>query len=529
MVLRAITASCIVALWFIAHASAAGAGKRVALVIGNAAYAVGPLRNPGNDAAAIGAALRNLGFETTIHHDLGLNEMRRALRDFGATAADADIATVFYAGHGLETGGKNYLVPTDARLARSADVDLEAISLDTVLQQIEGVKRLRLVILDACRNNIFPLAGARRALPRGLSRIEPEDNTLVAYAAKDGTTADDGTGDNSPFTTALLRHLPTPNLDIGFVFRRVRDDVSRATGGQQQPHVYGTLGGEAILLQPGTGEASTGAAEPARLEAERRALDERRRQSASASAAIAPSEAQLRRLTQLFDEFQVTPAARRFIEARGESVQRSARVSAYTVRYTDSEDGIWTNTWRVSQLGRGVQLLEGDGDGPNSVRSSFRGLFVSHITLALATTADTSGIASGKRWSNASTTRSGELAIVGSAPSATGDRLRWETRFESTSRSPGEKLQRYQYVVSHDCMTTEKLSASAFHPKIPGNALVLRCDMTSEMKPGGDRATHKVGTVYFEALGFMVGVDPTDGRRIVDPKQRFTLVDITLE
>jgi uncharacterized caspase-like protein len=148
-------------------------------------------------------------------------------------------------------GGKNFLIPVDAMLAKAGDLDLEAIALDTVMAQLSGVTSLKLVILDACRNNIFPLAGAHRSASRGLSRVEPEENTLVLYAAKDGTTADDGMGRrHSPFTEAFLKHIATPGLEIRFLLGEVRDDVMAATGRVQQPHVYGTLGRTKIYLRP---------------------------------------------------------------------------------------------------------------------------------------------------------------------------------------------------------------------------------------------------------------------------------------
>lgn len=234
--------------------SAAHAERRVALVIGNSAYKVGPLTNPINDAQAVAAAFNALGFTTTFKQDLTIDGMRSELRDFGRTAAAAEIAAVYFAGHGTEVAGRNYLIPIDAQLARAADIDLEAIGLDAVLSQIDGVQKLRLVILDACRNNVFPLHGRKRAVSRGLARVEPEGNTLVAYAARDGTTADDGAGRHSPFAEAFLKHVATPGLDVSFVFRRVRDDVMKATNGSQQPYVYGTLGGEAIYLHNGSAE-----------------------------------------------------------------------------------------------------------------------------------------------------------------------------------------------------------------------------------------------------------------------------------
>ena len=143
--------------------------------------------------------------------------------------AGANLGLVFFAGHGTETGGRNYLIPDDATLAAGA-IDLEAIALDTVLRQLDGVTQTKLVILDACRHNLFAPAGAKRAVGRGLARIEPEDNTLVVYAAKDGTTADDGLAGTARSLQALLKHIAAPGLEINLLFRRVRDDVMAATG-----------------------------------------------------------------------------------------------------------------------------------------------------------------------------------------------------------------------------------------------------------------------------------------------------------
>lgn len=224
--------------------------RRVALVIGNSNYSIGQLINPGNDAKAIATTFKSLGFdEVLLQEDLTADGMRNSLRSLAAASLGAEIIAVYFAGHGIELNGKNYLLPVDTKLARAGDIDLEAISLDTVLQQLESATKLKLVILDACRNNPFQPVGGKRSLRRGLIAVEPEDNTLVAYAAKEGTTASDSTGGrHSPFAQALLTHLGTPDLEINFVFRRVRDEVIRATGGEQQPFVYGSLSGAPIYL-----------------------------------------------------------------------------------------------------------------------------------------------------------------------------------------------------------------------------------------------------------------------------------------
>ena len=244
------------------------AAGRVALVVGNGTYAaIGALPNPGNDAADMASALGRLGFDVTTVRDADLAGMNESLRLFARASAGADVAVVFFAGHGLEVDGVNYLVPVDARLERDTDVEYEALALDRVLRATSGAA-LRVVILDACRNN--PLArsmqrtGAARSVSRGsfgeLDEALLGEETLVAYAAAAGTTAADGDGRNSPYTTALLAYLEQP-LELSALFRRVRAQVLQATDGEQRPHEYGSLLREHYLggaSGPGTATVADG-------------------------------------------------------------------------------------------------------------------------------------------------------------------------------------------------------------------------------------------------------------------------------
>ena len=246
------------------------AEKRVALVLGNSAYQnVAPLANPVNDSARIAATLKDAGFDVVdSRRDLPAAETRRALRDFADRARDADIAVVYYAGHGIEVDGGNYLIPVDARLERDTDVYDEGLSLDRILIAIEPAKKLRLVILDACRDNPFSRTMKRtvasRAIGQGLAKVEPTSpNVLIAYSAKAGSTAADGDGKNSPFTAALSHHLTKPGLDVRRAFGFVRDEVLKTTGNKQEPFVYGSLGGEDVPLVPAPGARGGGPAAPA--------------------------------------------------------------------------------------------------------------------------------------------------------------------------------------------------------------------------------------------------------------------------
>src|SRR5579859_5407637 len=188
---RTLQALSFVFFW-LALAASAHADKRVALVIGNSGYQSVPrLINPTNDAAAVGAALQRLGFTVKSETDVVFDAMRRALKDFAGMSAGADIAVIYFAGHGMEIGGDNYLVPTDAKLATDVDVPYEAIPLSLALGAVEGARGTRLIILDACRNNPFiakmQVGAKSRSIDRGLARIEPQVGTLVAYSAKERT------------------------------------------------------------------------------------------------------------------------------------------------------------------------------------------------------------------------------------------------------------------------------------------------------------------------------------------------------
>jgi uncharacterized caspase-like protein len=247
----------LLALLCLFGAAPALADKRVVLVIGNSAYQnAPPLANPTNDATAVTEMFRRAAFEVIeSKRDLTNAEMRRALRDFSLKSRDADMAVIYFAGHGIEVDGHNYLLPTDAQLQLDTDAYDEAVSLERALQVIEPARRLRLVILDACRDNPFTRSMKRtlaaRAVGRGLARVEPvRANTLVAFAAAAGSAAEDGTGVNSPFTAALLKHLTTPGLDLRIAFGLIRDDVIKATGNRQEPFVYGSLGGSEVSLVP---------------------------------------------------------------------------------------------------------------------------------------------------------------------------------------------------------------------------------------------------------------------------------------
>jgi hypothetical protein len=254
-----------VAVALLALSGHAHAQTRVALVVGNSTYAKVPsLPNPAHDAQDVSAALTRLGFAVNTITDADFDGMRRSLLDFGRTARNADMAVLYFAGHGIEIAGSNWLLPTDVELKTEGDASTEAISLQSAMQAVAAAKTLGLVILDACRNNPFQStmkrANARSVRILGLAPVEPADNVLVAYAARDGSVAADGAGRNSPYTAALLKHIETAGLEVDFLFRNVRDDVMAATDNEQQPFVYGSLSSDEIYFKPPSTDVA--AAEP---------------------------------------------------------------------------------------------------------------------------------------------------------------------------------------------------------------------------------------------------------------------------
>jgi len=220
--------------------------RRVALIIGNGAYKnVHQLDNPPRDAKLVAGALRDIGFQTVIQtNDLTRDKFFDALHTFAAEAEKADWAVVYYAGHGFEVGGVNYLVPVDAKLAADRDAETEAVALEQVIAAVGGAHKVRLVMLDACRDNPFAPTMQRtmelKLVDKGFSNIEPTAGFMVVYAAKHGETALDGDGVDSPFATAVARDLKQPHVEVRKLFDLVRDDVWSASRHQQQPFTYGS-------------------------------------------------------------------------------------------------------------------------------------------------------------------------------------------------------------------------------------------------------------------------------------------------
>ena len=233
---------------------ASGGGGRVAIVIGNSKYKTfDALANPERDAKLIASTLERSGFRNVrLVLDAGKDELAAALRSFSKDAAGADWAVVYFAGHGIELDGSNYLVPIDAKFENDADIPVEGVALDQALNAVNGAGRLRLVVLDACRENPFgnEKKGEASNAGRGLARIEPESGTLVAFATKHGHLASDGGAENSPFASSLAKRIDSPGIEINRLFRLVHDDVYTSTNKKQEPFTYGQLSAEEFYFRP---------------------------------------------------------------------------------------------------------------------------------------------------------------------------------------------------------------------------------------------------------------------------------------
>ena len=237
-------------LVFLPEAHAEG---RVALVIGNAAYANAPaLRNSRNDADDISEQLRRLGFEVVDGRDLDSRSMRVALARFAQKLKGTEAALVYYSGHGLQIDGQNYLVPIDAQVEADSIMTFELVKLDDVIDALGYSAGTRLLVLDACRSNPFAKALAQRSgfrgeITRGLARVDQTQGMLIAYATQPNAVAADGTGRNSPFTAALVHEMQQPGIEVGTLFRHVAMNVNRDTRGQQMPELSVSLLGDFYL------------------------------------------------------------------------------------------------------------------------------------------------------------------------------------------------------------------------------------------------------------------------------------------
>jgi TPR repeat protein/uncharacterized caspase-like protein len=243
--------------------------QRVALVIGNASYAEAPLRNPVNDATDVAAALRELGFQVTLRTNARQRDMKQAIRDFGEQLARGGVGLFYFAGHGVQSRGRNFLMPIGAQIEREAHIEDESVDANFVLAQMEEARnRVNIVILDACRNN--PYSRGFRSAARGLAQMDASSGTLIAFATSPGSIAADGEGRNGVYTKHLLRQVREPGLPVELMLKRVRDGVITETKERQIPWESSSLRGADFYFRPSDTPVSVAAIAPPAMEAQQR-------------------------------------------------------------------------------------------------------------------------------------------------------------------------------------------------------------------------------------------------------------------
>jgi len=279
-VLRLMITLPVFVLIFLPDISISAKNQKTALVIGNGAYSSSPLRNPVNDASDIASALKKLGFKVLLKTDANQRTMKKFIRTFGKELRNGGVGLFYYAGHAMQVHGTNYLIPIGAKIESESDVEYEAIDAGRVLGKMEDAGNgLNIIILDACRDN--PFARSFRTSDKGLARMDAPTGSILAYATAPGSIAADGTGRNGLYTSKLLKHMATPGLEIGRVFRKVRIDVLRSSQKKQVPWESSSLIGEfyfnpkrGIAVVKSTHKIDTGLkTEQVQLEQERNELE----------------------------------------------------------------------------------------------------------------------------------------------------------------------------------------------------------------------------------------------------------------
>jgi len=230
-------------------------GQRVALVIGNSSYSIGPLRNPIHDAQAVALALRQAGFRVLTFNNLNQKEMKRAIRSFGSSLVSGGVALFYYSGHGVQIKGSNYLIPINADIRNEGDVELEAVDANYVLNEMDAAKsRINIVILDACRND--PLPRLVRSTTRGLAQMNAPAGTIIAFSTSPGSVASDGSGENGLYTQEFVKNVTTPGLPVETVFKRTLSGVKQLSGGSQIPWTSYSIEGDFYFIPPNETEST---------------------------------------------------------------------------------------------------------------------------------------------------------------------------------------------------------------------------------------------------------------------------------
>lgn len=322
-----------VAIFFCASTALADTERRTALVIGNSAYSSSPLKNPINDANDLAANLKKLGFSVMLKTNASHKVMEDAIRDFGDQLKKGGVGLFFYAGHGVQIGGRNYLLPVGANIQRETDVKFYAVDVEMVLAEMSNAgNNLNIVILDACRDN--PFGKSFRSASRGLAIIsEAPRGTFITYSTSPGKVAADGSGRNSPYTESMIRHMNQEGLQIEDVFKGVRKDLGRKTGGQQIPWELSSLEGE-FYFKPEKGHQTAVKQETEalndELQAERLKIEEEREKLQKEKELLEQKKALDEERRKIEEEREKLAMAKRLSVPTAKEIRRDGRFIAYS-------------------------------------------------------------------------------------------------------------------------------------------------------------------------------------------------------
>lgn len=363
------------------------AGQRVALIIGNGSYDNAPLANPVNDASDMAAALKKLGFTVILKKNADIEMMEEAIEDFGNRLKKGGVGLFYYAGHGIQAYGSNYLIPVGAKIKKESDIKYRAIDAGRILDEMGNAGNdMNIFILDACRDN--PFNRSFRSAGRGLSIISAAPRgTFITYSTSPGNVAADGKGRNSPYTESLLKHISTPGLPIEHVFKRVRQDLGGKTKGQQIPWELSSLSGD-FYFKAGSSVPNRETLQPPETSSADATLDEERRK-------LAEEKEGLRKEAELLGERNALIESRRKMEEErrklDEEKQRLAGLSKVDhARGTRSIDAL---NAKITE----VKFFESPYDAPPMGQRSYRSSFSRTNTRYIAWELNLAHPAPGKR------------------------------------------------------------------------------------------------------------------------------------
>lgn len=517
------------------------AQERVALVIGNGAYAhANALPNPANDAEDVSAALRDLNFHVISATNVDRTGFEQKLRDFSKLLRGARTALFYYAGHGLQVAGKNYAVPIDAKLEVPSDLTFEAIDLDLILSlmQADG-DRANLVFLDACRDN--PLARSfARTLPAtrsnsvasGLSSVDAGRGTMIAFATAPNKVALDGRGRNSPFTSALLRHIQTPRLDIARVMRRVTADVEAASNGTQVPWVHASLTKDVVLKSGGDGarpapytpsvvaSADPGAqvpAAPAKVDFPNEPMPR--------DVSVDPEVLKIVETHPFFANAPVIKVVNYGITDNTDTSSNGASTSFLTetdLTVHPLRRGIYRSVWKAES--RGTSRAK---TFSSNHRSITEGQTVSAAN-GLIILADSTFYKSIPANANAPATTSGKIVRLSRLngqifPMRVGNEFSYSASHVSTTEQSG-KSHRTEQAEDKSCQVTKQYDARRFHATLTGVAYLVACESRSvfTVNKTASNSNDETKTLFFEDLGYWLNIDPSSPREQLVVNRNYT-------